>query len=70
MNRGVNSYRWELFQLAGFGVKRQFRVFVTETGWRHRASQTRSGDEQGATIGGEQVAEYIRLAFEGDPLLD
>ena len=70
VNRGVNSYRWELFQLAGLGMKRPLRVFVTETGWRHRESQTPSGDQHGAVIGGEQAAEYIRLAFDGDPLLD
>jgi hypothetical protein len=69
-NRGLNSYRWELYKLASYGVGRQLPIFVTETGWRHRESQTASGDHQGADLGGQQAASYIQLAFDGDPLLE
>jgi hypothetical protein len=67
-NRGVNSYRWELYKLSSYGVTRQFKVFITETGWRHTNNQTRSRDRVGAVIGGEQAAAYILLSFNGDGL--
>ena len=68
-NRGINSYRWELFKLASYGYQRSLRVFVTETGWRHVESQTPSSDSASATVRSEQVASYIQQAFDGNPLL-
>lgn len=69
-NRGLNPYRWELYQLRSYGVTRDLPIFVTETGWRHRASQVPSGDSFGATLEPAQEAAYIRQAFDGDPNLD
>lgn len=69
-NRGLNAYRWELYQLRSYGVTRDLPIFVTETGWRHRASQAPSVDAFGATLDPDQVAAYIRRAFDGDPYLD
>jgi hypothetical protein len=68
-NRGINSYRWELFKLAAYGYQRSLRVFVTETGWRHIESQTPSSDNASAIVRSEQVASYIQQAFDGNPLL-
>jgi hypothetical protein len=42
------------------------KVIVTETGWRHRDSQTPSIDTAGATIPAHQAAEYIVAGFIGD----
>jgi hypothetical protein len=69
-NRGLNSYRWELYKLASYGVRRRLPIFVTETGWRHRESQTASTDRQGAVLSSSQAASYIQLAFYGDEMLD
>ena len=35
-NRGINSYEWEIWKLAGYGIV-DLPVFITETGWRHTA---------------------------------
>ena len=65
-NRGINSYRSELLLLRQFGVSHIEKVIVTETGWRHRDSQTPSIDTAGATIPARQAAEYIVAGFIGD----
>jgi hypothetical protein len=69
-NRGLNSYRWELYKLRSFGLTRDLEVFITETGWRHRGSQSPSSDAVGATVQDEDAAAFLKLAFDGDPLLD
>ena len=62
-NRGINSYHSELLLLRQFGVAHIEKVIVTETGWRHRDSQTPSTDTAGATIPARQAAEYIIARF-------
>jgi hypothetical protein len=69
-NHGLNSYRWELFQLRRYGVRRDLAVFITETGWRHRQSQQASADDADAVLDADRAANFIRLAFGGDPFLE
>ena len=56
INRGVNSYEWELWLLAQYDVA-PLPVFITETGWRH--SQEPYPDAQ-------LVADYVDLAWYGN----
>ncbi|MGE3269988.1 MAG: hypothetical protein AB7P40_14645 [Chloroflexota bacterium] len=64
-NRGVNGYEWELWKLRQLGLSRELPVYVTESGWRHVASQTASRDKDFATVEDARFAEMIRLAFDG-----
>lgn len=54
-NRGINSYEWELWKLATYGVP-PLPVFITETGWRH--------GEGYPTV--EEVTVYLDLAVRGN----
>lgn len=54
-NRGINSYRWELFKLGSLGVTRVLPVLVTETGWR----ADRVADA-------ETLARYYDLSLQGN----
>jgi len=58
-NRGVNGYEWELFKLSTFGVE-PLLVFITETGWRHAASDGEALPDV------ETVAKYIDLTLHGN----
>lgn len=65
-NRGVNGYEWELWKLRELGVTRELPVYITETGWRHRASQhPNARDKEFATVEDDRFAELVRLAFDG-----
>jgi hypothetical protein len=69
-NRGINSYRSELFHLGSLGVTRFEKVFITESGWRHRDTQTPSRDSAGATISADVAAANLIGAFYGDGAWD
>jgi hypothetical protein len=69
-NRGINSYRSELFHLHELGVNRFEKVIVTESGWRHRDSQGPSRDDTGATISAAEAASNLVTAFYGDKTWD
>ena len=56
INRGVNSYEWELWLLDQYGID-PLPVFITETGWRH---------SQAPYPNHETVAEYFDLAWYGN----
>lgn len=47
----VRSYQWELNLLKDLGVKRDFPVFITETGWNAEA------------VGRDTTADYLENAF-------
>jgi hypothetical protein len=68
-NRGVNSYRWELWkasQIAGLRFS-QIPVFITETGWRHAPTQDpEARDSVHAEISIETQSAYLDLAFNGN----
>jgi hypothetical protein len=67
-NRGVNSYRWELWKLSQLGVRKSLPVYVTESGWRHERSQApQSLDAQHASVEDEQFSQFVSLAFDGPP---
>ncbi len=69
VNRGVNSYRWELWkleQIAGPGAA-TLPVMITETGWRHAPSQDPAArDNVHAELGVETLSAYVDLAFHGN----
>jgi hypothetical protein len=68
-NRGVNSYRWELWKLAQlFGPESaDLPVMVTESGWRHAPSQDpEARDSVHAEISFETMSAYLDLAFNGN----
>jgi hypothetical protein len=56
LNRGINGYEWELWQLAQWGIT-DLPVFITETGWRHSEAGYPSVDE---------VNVYFDLALRGN----
>lgn len=56
VNRGVNSYEWELWLLGVYGFA-PLPVFITETGWRHTL-------EPYPDV--EVVADYFDLALFGN----
>lgn len=65
-NRGVNSYRWELWKLSTYGV-RALPVFITETGWRHAESaQINTLDADSDYPDATMVALYFDLALRGN----
>ncbi|MGD8793031.1 MAG: hypothetical protein PVF47_10795 [Anaerolineae bacterium] len=68
-NRGVNSYRWELWkleQIAGPAAA-DLPVMITETGWRHAPSQDAGArDHVHAEISFETMSAYVDLAFHGN----
>jgi len=69
-NRGINSYRSELYHLNRLGVNRFEKVFITESGWRHRDTQVASRDSAGATISADRAASNLIGAFYGDGTWD
>jgi hypothetical protein len=64
VNRGVNSYGFELQKLASYGAA-PLPVWITETGWRHREAPPGSRDAHGAVLSQDEVAERMRLALVG-----
>ncbi|MFN8523309.1 MAG: hypothetical protein U0821_09420 [Chloroflexota bacterium] len=65
-NRGINGYEWELWKLRQLGLKGTLPVYVTETGWRHRSSQTTGSlDRDHATVDDAALGELFRLAYDG-----
>jgi hypothetical protein len=68
-NRGVNSYRWDLWKAAPYLAERAARlpVMITETGWRHRGSQDpRAKDQVNADVPDDRLGAYVDLAFHGN----
>jgi hypothetical protein len=68
-NRGVNSYRWELWKLEQIIGPRAatLPVLITETGWRHGPSQDPDArDQVHAEISFEIQSAYLDLAFYGN----
>jgi hypothetical protein len=68
-NRGVNSYRWELWKLEQIvGPRaRTLPVLITETGWRHGPTQDPAArDSVHAEISIETLSSYVDLAFHGN----
>lgn len=66
VNRGVNGYTWELYQLEQYGVD-PLPVFITETGWRHSETIDESSlDSQPIYPTSEEVATYIHLTLFGN----
>ncbi|MGH2461224.1 MAG: hypothetical protein ACRDIY_20390 [Chloroflexota bacterium] len=68
-NRGVNSYRWDLWKAARYLGNRaaSLPVMITETGWRHRGSQDpRAKDAANAEVPDDLLATYVDLAFHGN----
>ncbi len=65
-NRGVNGYEWELWKLQQLGLTRELPVYITESGWRHVASQAASSrDRDFATVEDDRFSELVELAFDG-----
>jgi hypothetical protein len=64
-NRGVNGYEWELWKLQQLGVTRELPVYITESGWRHSATQAPSRDKDFAVVGDTRFADLIQLAYDG-----
>ena len=64
-NRGVNGYEWELWTLQQLGVTRELSVYITESGWRHTASQATSRDKDFAVVGDTRFADLVQLAYDG-----
>lgn len=66
VNRGINSYTWELFRINELGGP-SLPVMITETGWRHRESAVaNSTDAANADVSAAQVADYFEMAFLGN----
>jgi len=68
-NRGINSYRWELWRLEQIIGARAatLPVFITETGWRHSRTQDENArDHVHAEIPFELQSAYLDLAFYGN----
>jgi hypothetical protein len=68
-NRGVNSYRWELWKASQIAGSRfsQIPVFITETGWRHAPTQDPDArDSVHAEISIDTQSTYLDLAFNGN----
>lgn len=66
VNRGVNGYVWELYQLESYGVD-PLPVFITETGWRHAESTDPAAlDGTLSYPDAETIADYIDLALYGN----
>ena len=68
-NRGVNSYRWELWKLEQLiGARaRSLPVLITESGWRHAESQDpQARDDVHAEVSFETMSAYLDLAFHGN----
>ena len=68
-NRGVNSYRWEMWKLEQIVGPRAagLPVMVTESGWRHAPSQEpEARDQVHAEISFETMSAYLDLAFNGN----
>jgi hypothetical protein len=68
-NRGINSYRWELWKLAQvLGPQAaSLPVMITETGWRHAPSQDpEASDHVHAEVSFETQSAYLDLAFHGN----
>ncbi|MEJ2210467.1 MAG: hypothetical protein P8129_15720, partial [Anaerolineae bacterium] len=68
-NRGVNSYRWELWKVEQlFGPQAaDLPVMITESGWRHAPSQDPAArDDVHAEVSFETLSTYLDLAFNGN----
>jgi hypothetical protein len=68
-NRGVNSYRWELWKVAQIAgpAAADRPVMITESGWRHAPSQDAdAADHVHAEISFETMSTYLDLAFNGN----
>jgi hypothetical protein len=68
-NRGVNSYRWELWKLEQIIGPRAatLPVMITESGWRHAPSQDPAArDSVHAEISFATQSAYLDLAFHGN----
>jgi hypothetical protein len=68
-NRGINSYRWELWKLEQLMGPRatSLPVMITESGWRHAPSQEpEARDAVHAEISFETMSAYLDLAFHGN----
>lgn len=68
-NRGVNSYRWELWRVEQIIGTRAatLPVLITETGWRHGPAQdAEARDHVHAEISFELQSAYLDLAFNGN----
>ncbi len=68
-NRGVNSYRWELWKLEQLIGPRAatLPVLITESGWRHGPSQDPAArDSVHAEISFATQSTYLDLAFRGN----
>ncbi len=55
----INTWQWELNQLARLGVTKQLPVFITETGWKHSDGI----DENSKFPSPQTVSEYYEEAF-------
>ena len=68
-NRGVNSYRWELWKVEQYLGPRAatLPVMITESGWRHAPSQDPdSTDHVHAEVSFETMSAYLTLALHGN----
>jgi hypothetical protein len=68
-NRGINSYRWEIWKLEQvLGPQAaSLPVMITETGWRHAPTQDpKAADEVHADVSFETQSAYLDLAFHGN----
>lgn len=65
-NRGINGYRWELYQIMTARPDRPaLPVYITETGWRHAETQQPSLDQAGATLPSSTIGAYAQQALRG-----
>jgi hypothetical protein len=68
-NRGVNSYRWELWKVRQYIGARadSLSVMVTETGWRHASTQQFAArDLAQAELSDDRLATFVDLAYHGN----
>jgi len=68
-NRGVNSYRWEIWKVRQYiGARAEsIPIMVTETGWRHRSTQDPDArDSAQAEVPDDLLAAYVDLAYHGN----
>ncbi|MFO7723235.1 MAG: hypothetical protein R6V49_08450, partial [Bacteroidales bacterium] len=68
-NRGINSYRWELWKLARITGKNTdtLPVMITESGWCYGPSQAPdAADHVHAEISFDTMSAYLDLAFNGN----
>lgn len=56
----IRGYQWELEFLKSLGIKKDFPVFITETGWPHREGERKNNDFYTT----ETSTNFLKIAIE------